>query len=653
MLNQVQYSAVKSNIDMRNRVLPKEDYFLKRNITNPGPVQDIYQDQPDHIQVQVPNPSQIFFVKDQNQNSNFTGRNELEVKPIYLQNNAYNHLPPKNLLSDIKAPVNQNFNTQMNKDSIKDNYEEFIQRLKMENEQLKKSEMALIQIISIKKNLEIDLEQISQQLEVYKNGNNDIALERLKAIIQELNQEKMNLRRLLEHHRVHINEMVTNVTTIHSPNEENSSSAKNQLMLLRSNYDKLMQDYRNEKIRPIQIPENPEIKRILQEKLNQIEGLHSRIRFLDDQLKQKNSEVINISNENNLIKNRIRNSQENQIQQRSQNSSPYNTVTSRYITNTVQNFDHYHPINTNKIARSASVPRYSPGFNSVNKESCTCCTKNCKFTTKCTSKNSFCQNCDLCCRPSNCSSSKFDQNSFCTSSKVINNLTCTKICCNKTNCQQTKGQVAENVVRQAHFKPCTFTQTPLFNHPRSFEENNLIQQTNLQHAPISSGYKNNREMGVTLYSNSPDHKSHVINRGTSPFLPEMNPFLSKNINSPMQIKPMRSSYVTPTFNNNSPYVYGNGGSLPSNLINNRFQGRRSVNSSSHAPLRSDASFTTRRFQTETDFENIANSRIGPVLSSNQTNSLNAEYSLTKNDFRLAPMQMQENNPFMSTEQNNF
>lgn len=175
------------------------------------------------------------------------------------------------------------------KESLKFNYEEFIRRLQAENEELKRAEQRLLQVSALKRGLEIELTQVASQLAVYHNSGDDPLVERLKRMVNELHAEKAELRRQLEHNKMHINELVTQVTTVRHAGEGEAGALRTQLAALQTSYNRLVEDYRAERGRPIQVPDNAELRRLLEEKVSIIESLQARIRFMDDQLRLKSA----------------------------------------------------------------------------------------------------------------------------------------------------------------------------------------------------------------------------------------------------------------------------------------------------------------------------------------------------------------------------
>lgn len=173
------------------------------------------------------------------------------------------------------------------KDSMKVGYEELIERLKLENADLRKSEEKLLEMTRLKKSLEVELERVSAELQSFRNAGPDDIANELKRMVQQLQNEKSDLRRQLEQHKVQIAELVAQVTTIRETVPSADPNLLSELNALKFKYSQLEADYLQEKNRPVQLPDNPELRRLLEEKIATIQSLQNRIRFLDDELRRK------------------------------------------------------------------------------------------------------------------------------------------------------------------------------------------------------------------------------------------------------------------------------------------------------------------------------------------------------------------------------
>lgn len=167
---------------------------------------------------------------------------------------------------------------------VKSRYEEFIARLTRENEALRGTEEQLMKVTATKKSLEVELERVSALLKAAKSSGENEVVEELKAIIQRLNIEKSQLRSQLEDHKNQLSELVTNITTIRETSSEDARRLQQQLEGLQMRYDDLERRYREEKSKPIRMPDDSALKELLQERLRTIESLQNRIRFLDTEL---------------------------------------------------------------------------------------------------------------------------------------------------------------------------------------------------------------------------------------------------------------------------------------------------------------------------------------------------------------------------------
>ena len=181
---------------------------------------------------------------------------------------------------------------QLDRELVKDTYDDLVRRLQRENEELRNSEQSLLKIVATKQNVELELEEVSNQLATYQRNNGEAALERLKHVIQELTEQRAQLRRQLEHSRAEITKLLGSAAEIRGRGERETLSLRNQLEELRANYSALMNDYRRERAQPIQLPDSPELKRLLEAKMNEVEALKARVRFLDGQLQARSAPCV-------------------------------------------------------------------------------------------------------------------------------------------------------------------------------------------------------------------------------------------------------------------------------------------------------------------------------------------------------------------------
>lgn len=168
---------------------------------------------------------------------------------------------------------------------IKSGYEDFIARLTRENEALRDTEEQLLQITRTKRALELELERASEELKRAKsNSENSEVVSELQLIIQRLKDEKNHLRSQLENHKSQLSDLVTNITMIRETNSGEVNSLKEQLGVLQNKYIDLEREYQREKNKPILMPDDSELRKLLQEKVNTIDSLQNRIKFLDTEL---------------------------------------------------------------------------------------------------------------------------------------------------------------------------------------------------------------------------------------------------------------------------------------------------------------------------------------------------------------------------------
>lgn len=271
----------------------EDEYFEQRNIVSPRPLNENHADVSDFYSRSLPSPghggaaSRISAAR-----SSSVQRVSSAHRASSAQRNTFvrTSVHAQNMQSDVDVAAQTRMRQE--KSISQQNYEEFIQRLQAENVELKGSEQRLLQIAALKKNLEIELEQVSTQLAVYRRNGGEPAVERLKQLVQELTEQKAQLRRQLEQNKYEISQLVTNVTNVRSTNDNEMLALRGQLATLQSNYDRLMEEYRSERGRPIQIPDDPQLRRLLEEKMNEVESLKARVRFLDDQLRIKSGPCV-------------------------------------------------------------------------------------------------------------------------------------------------------------------------------------------------------------------------------------------------------------------------------------------------------------------------------------------------------------------------
>lgn len=254
----------------------EEEYYEQRSIVSPRPLSETRADVSDFYARPAPSP---------------TNRASFDRVPNARSSSAHHnsHTRTSTQAQYIKSETEMATQVRVSQEKsiVEQNYEEFIRRLQAENFELKNSEHRLLQVATIKKNLEIELEQVSTQLALHRRSGSEPAVERLKQLVQELTEQKAQLRRQLEQSKYDISQLVANVTSIRSSNDGEVQTLRGQLGMLQANYDRLMADYRTERGKPIQIPDDPQLRRLLEEKMSEVENLKARVRFLDDQLRAK------------------------------------------------------------------------------------------------------------------------------------------------------------------------------------------------------------------------------------------------------------------------------------------------------------------------------------------------------------------------------
>lgn len=294
-LSSEQRSSINNPSSLVNLVAQANDYFRARNVPSAVPLVDLPNDIPDMEGRPVPN-----FVPSSNagpragvpigssQLPNFVNVNVSKQVSEYEKMYYAESTKTKTLEEEIRNIKELAAKIQADKEAVKSSYEEFIARLRAENSELKKSEDKLIQVTNLKKNLELELERMAQELNTFKNNSSrDQVVDELKKIIQRLKDEKIELRRQLEQHKTQITELVTSITTIRESNEGEIASLRSQLQVIQDKYSRLQSEYERERNKPIPIPDDPNLKQLLQEKIATIESLQMRIRFLDEELKKK------------------------------------------------------------------------------------------------------------------------------------------------------------------------------------------------------------------------------------------------------------------------------------------------------------------------------------------------------------------------------
>lgn len=258
--------------------LPGEEYFLQRSIPQPRTQRSGAGDFPDGPNRPLRSFAELW---PPSRGSTATAPRGSSVLYSALRSSVH----AQNLHTEVQDVRGINAQVLGDKEMLKHNYEEFIRRLQAENEELKRAEQRLMQVSSLKRGLEVELTQVASQLAVFQHGSDDPLVERLKRMVQELHAEKAELRRQLEQNKLQINELITNVTTVRHASDGEARALREQLSALQSSYNRVVEEYRLERGRPIQVPDSPDLKRLLEEKIIIIDQLQAKIRFLDDQLR--------------------------------------------------------------------------------------------------------------------------------------------------------------------------------------------------------------------------------------------------------------------------------------------------------------------------------------------------------------------------------
>ena len=180
------------------------------------------------------------------------------------------------------------------KERMKYGYEEFIARMNAEMEQLKRTQVRLDEANSLKGRLEAELEIVSRQLQSLKGASDDSVTSELRRVINQLVEEKKQLRAAIAAHQIEINKLTVDITTLREVQGSDSGEAKSKLISLQAEYDKLLSNYNQMKTQPVLAPPNVELETLLRERVKQIHFLEGQVNDLQTRLREreKSREVI-------------------------------------------------------------------------------------------------------------------------------------------------------------------------------------------------------------------------------------------------------------------------------------------------------------------------------------------------------------------------
>lgn len=166
----------------------------------------------------------------------------------------------------------------LEKNSLKETYEDFIARLETENEGLRKSEQRLQGVIDAKRRLEAEVERLGAELRGMRDSGSDGVIAELREIVGRLEQEKRELRAQLEAHRVEVARLVTTVSTVRVQDDGQRAELQRQLDETRRMLHRVEADFADFRLQ-VALQPNQCCSHI-----QTIEHLHSQIYDLHSQL---------------------------------------------------------------------------------------------------------------------------------------------------------------------------------------------------------------------------------------------------------------------------------------------------------------------------------------------------------------------------------
>lgn len=211
-----------------------------------------------------------------------------QFEKLYHQEAAKN----AQLFSEIESWKAHEQKIFMEKENVKRGYEEYINRMNAEMEEMKKSELRLEQTLKLKSKLEVELELASRELGNLKGQDNEAVANELRRVINQLVEEKKQLRTSLSSHQTEINKLMVAVTSLKEISNGDSEDAKKKLSELQLNYNELLRNFNELKNKPVVAPPNIELENLLREKVHHIHFLEGKIKDLNERLREKSNDII-------------------------------------------------------------------------------------------------------------------------------------------------------------------------------------------------------------------------------------------------------------------------------------------------------------------------------------------------------------------------
>lgn len=265
----------------------KEDYYNQRHIARHTPIKETDYDIPDTEGQRVPTAPSIPRTEREVTNFSETGisihnNSELRSKRGVNVNNDFETLyykaeaDNKILRDDIESLKNTNLKLNKNKDDMKNNYEEFIEKMEAEITNLKQYEHEFNNMDIEKRNLEEEITKLKLEMSLINKKNSGIGgdesyNENLRERIRALNEEKLELINNLEIQNNRVKNLTTEINYFQNDTKEQNQEIQKENTLYKKRIDILEKELKK-------VPSNKEIKsNVLNNKINRIEFLENKI----------------------------------------------------------------------------------------------------------------------------------------------------------------------------------------------------------------------------------------------------------------------------------------------------------------------------------------------------------------------------------------
>lgn len=288
----------------------KEDYYNQRHLVHQIPLKETNFDIPDSEGQKIPSAPSIPRTEREITNLSETGlsvgNSEIrsrkvnsDFETLYYKAEADNRV----LREDIESLKNTNLKLNENKESMKNNYEEFIEKLETEIGNLKQYESGFNNLDIEKRNLEEEITKLKLEMSLIRKNSgvgDDGYNENLRERIRKLNEEKLELLNNLEIQNNKVKNLKTEINYYQNePKEENpeilreNTVMKKRIHILENNLQnfEMNKETKNERTS------------VIEDKVNRIEFLENKIDQLSDLLKNSKKEVkcLNCDSKNTTI----------------------------------------------------------------------------------------------------------------------------------------------------------------------------------------------------------------------------------------------------------------------------------------------------------------------------------------------------------------